>query len=427
MLTGFSGNLCAGDEVTGSVRDKATGKPLVYATVSVAGGAYGVISDESGAFRLELDGGADTIVISYVGYKTLRLSPADLKRNPECALEPYVFSIDEVVVTPLDAERILRLSYDAFYDNHVHPDMATYGYYREQIFEDEQCVRFGEAVFATRFYEKDGRNLAALEPYLARSADDSTFLKKLNDLFNSRRMIIPVGMDAYQDNDLLNSFQVDRYYKFVGDFLFGGGYKGFNVSYSLRENYAQDGRECYYITLDIRKRKTPVATADVLIDRETYGVAAFGIQLVEQENLTKMLLPAKFRLVMKLFGYWVNVGGYEARLYNHYDDGRWFLGRGVQVIRGGIARRGDWINGRIVNEFHAYYSRQYAKPEKQEFLDRRTYDFSPGFWKDFRYAPLQPQHEEYVSTIRARNATFQGEVLSARVRARMERRVTRDE
>ncbi|MCP4123711.1 MAG: carboxypeptidase-like regulatory domain-containing protein [Bacteroidetes bacterium] len=408
----------AGDEISGIVKDRSSGKVLTYATISLADGRTGVISDESGSFMIEVEE-QDTIVISYVGYQTLRLTPSELSKSNICLLEPYVFPIDEVIITPFDAEDILRKAYDDFYKNHVHTDMATYGYYREQIFEDQRCVRFGEAVFSTRFYEKDGKDMAGLEPYLARSLDDSTFLKKLNGIFNTKRMMIPIGMDAYQDNNMVNSFKVDQYYEFIGDFFFGKAKNGFKVDYRLSENYMQDGRQNYFITFNIHKKKTHIATGHILIDQATYGIAAFEIGFREQENLTKMLLPPKIRLAMKIFGYGVNIGDYEARLYNHYEDGRWFIGRGVQVLQGGIAKKKEWINGKLVNEFHAYYSADYEKPEKVDFKDERVYDFSTDFWKGYQHSPIQPLQQQYIEKIIARNGTFSGEVLSKKVQAKL--------
>jgi hypothetical protein len=413
-------DLCiAADEVEGIVLDRSTGEALAYATIVVADGQYGVISDESGTFRLEIRnaGSRDTIVISYMGYQTLRLTAKDILKNKVCYLDPYIFNIEEVIITPLDAELILRKAYDDFYKNHVHRNMATYGYFREQIFDEDQCVRFGEAVFSTRFYEKNGHDMAALEPYKARSIEDSTFLKKLNDIFNSKKMVIPVGLDAYQDNDMISSFKVDKYYEFVGDFFFGDSRTGFNIDYKLRDNYIQDGRESYFISFEIHKKKVHVATGQILIDRETYGVAAFEIQFREQENLTKIILPPKIRLILKLLGYGVRIGDYEAKLYNHYEDGKWFIGRGVQVIQGGIAKRREWINGKIVHEFHAYYSAGYQKPEKPiEFADVRVNDFSTSFWENYQYSPIQPLQELYIQQIIDRNGTFSGEVLSKKVR-----------
>jgi hypothetical protein len=407
-----------GGDVTGRVLDSSTGQPLAYATIVLEARGHGVISDESGAFRLLLDDATarDTIAISYVGYQTLRLTAEALLQNPDCLLEPYVFPIDEVTVRPVDAEDILRLAYDGFYANHVHEDMATYGYYREQIFDENRCVRYGEAVFATRFYKEDGKDMAALQPFLGRSIDDSTFLRKFNSIFNNKRLVIPIGVNEYEENDMISNFTVDQYYEMLGEFFFSEKNNGYRINYKRRDNYIQQGRESYFISFEIYKKKTHIATGHILIDRSTYGIAAFEIDFREQENLTRLILPPKIRLAMKILGYGADIGDFQAKLYNRYDDGRWFIGRGVMILEGGIARRRNWVNGKLVNEFHAFYSNEYAAPDTAaRFRDIRVNDFSPEFWEGYAYSPIQPRQQEYIQSIIDRNNTFEGEVFSRKV------------
>ena len=86
----------AGDEIRGIVKDKSTNQVLPYATIALADGTYGVISDASGSFRLEIDnaGDRDTLVISYVGYQTIRLTAQDILDKKTILLTPYVFPIE---------------------------------------------------------------------------------------------------------------------------------------------------------------------------------------------------------------------------------------------------------------------------------------------------------------------------------------------
>lgn len=412
----------ATSDVTGVVLDAESGEPLTYATLALSNGAYGVITDEDGTYRLEINDleMSDTVIISYVGYTSRVRTIAQLQEDGSCQLFPYGLTIDEVVITPLDVEEILRKSYDKFYNNHVHRDMATYGYYREQLFEGDACVRYGEAVFSTRFYEEKGEDMAAMEPYLARSIDDSTFLKKLNGLFNKRRMLIPIGMDGYVENNTVNGFKVDQYYEWVGEFFFGDGKNGFDIEYTLQESTDLFGRENYYIIFDVSKKRADVARGKLLIDKETHGIAAFEIKLNEQENLVRILIPTRFRLLMKIFGYGIDIDGFEAKLYNRYDNGKWFIGRGLQVLQGGIAKRGEWIRGKVHNEFHAFYSSVYQEQDKErKFEDLRTYDFGNDFWEGFSYSPMQPKQKAYIRQIQANNKRFEGEVLSERVKRKL--------
>ncbi|MEZ5024617.1 MAG: carboxypeptidase-like regulatory domain-containing protein [Chitinophagales bacterium] len=418
-------------DLIGTVKDKLTGEPLPYATVSHLNQNSGVITDENGNFRLELEkiDKKDTLVISYLGYKVLKRTTFEISKSPDCLLEQYAFEIAEVEIRPIDIENILRKTYDEFYKNHVHKNIATKSYYREQFFEGNKCVRYGEAVIQSRFYEEKGKDMSVVEPILARSIEDSSWLQSFNDIFNSRKMVIPIGIDTYFDNKVTESVNVEQFHKFMGKFFFEKKNDGFKVEYQLRKNYTLNGRENYFIKFDIEKRNKDVASGHFLIDNENYGIAAFEIQLSKEEDLTKVLIPPRFRLILKLLGYSVEIGHFEAKINNRLIDGKWYIGNGIQVIQGGIAKRGDWFRGKVVNEFHSFNSSTYKKIEatNKKFVDQRVNDFSSDFWGNHPYSAIQPNQQEYIEKIIAANEQFSGKVLSDRTRKKVEKAEAKEE
>jgi hypothetical protein len=412
----------AGTPIVGVVLDKSSGKPLPYATVSFVNGQYGIITDESGTFRLEVDKitDQDTLQISYVGYQTLRKTTADLKKDGTCRLETMTFEIQEVEIKPLMAEDILRLAYDKFYPNHIHKDVAVNGYYREQFFEGQECVRYGESVFATKTYQVKGKDMVSIVPYLARSVEDSAFVKKFNHIFNVRKQVIPLGIDEYYKNGMVENYKIDKYYKFLGQVFFDGGSDGFKIKYQRTENHALNGRENYYIRFEVHKKKYHIASGHFLIDQENHGIAAFEVHFIEQEDLTKRILSPKVRLIMKLLGYGAEVKGFEAKIYNRFVDGKWYIGNGVSIIQGGIAKGGDWVRGKGIIEFYAFYTEKVAKVEKKTTMkDQRTYDFNTSFWNGRPHLPIQPKHQEYIDKMMAKNANFSGEVNTKMVQMKI--------
>ncbi len=406
-------------EITGIVKDKSTNEALAYATISFTEGQYGVITDDEGSFRLEVKkpNNKDTVIISYVGYEAIKITTKALKQDGNVFLKPYIFEIDEVVVTPLHVEDILRKAYDDFFKNHVHRDIATRGYYREQYFDNNECVRFGEAVFDSKFYQEDGKDLAAIEPYLARSIEDSTFLHKLNHIFNTRRELIKFGIDTYFENGIIEGFSVDTYHKFLGELFFEQGKDGLTVDYKLKQSYVLKDRENYFVNFNIYKKGKHIADGHFLIDKDTYGLAAFEIQFREQEDLTRILIPPRFRMIMKLLGYNVEIVDLEAKLYNRYENNKWFIGSGIQILQMNIAKRGNWVNGKIVNEFHSFYSREYkhTKIEKKDFNDQRVVNFNSHFWGDYPFSPIQPNQQAYISKIIEKNDEFSGSIYTKKV------------
>lgn len=71
-------------------------KPLEGASVVVSGKAIGTVTDKDGVFNLDLND-ASPIVISYVGFKSVKLAP-DFEKLMSINLEPENIGIDKVVV-----------------------------------------------------------------------------------------------------------------------------------------------------------------------------------------------------------------------------------------------------------------------------------------------------------------------------------------
>ncbi len=91
--------------VTGKVISADDGQPIIGATVIVKATTNGTITDADGVFKISLQGNAKTLVISYVGMKTVEVEAAN---NMTVKLESDALVIDEVVVTALGIQRQKR-------------------------------------------------------------------------------------------------------------------------------------------------------------------------------------------------------------------------------------------------------------------------------------------------------------------------------
>lgn len=82
------------------VLDSASGAPLPYASVVSAGRAHGgaLIANEEGVFRLPPAMAADTVAVSYLGYRTARFPAAALAALPVVRLEPLATELRAVEV-----------------------------------------------------------------------------------------------------------------------------------------------------------------------------------------------------------------------------------------------------------------------------------------------------------------------------------------
>jgi outer membrane receptor for ferrienterochelin and colicins len=93
--------------VVGSVADEETGQPLVAAQIVVLGAgdaqAGGVLSDASGAFRLQLPAGTYSLVAQLVGYRTIRVDgvvvTAGQSTQLRLAMASHAYQLNPVIVT----------------------------------------------------------------------------------------------------------------------------------------------------------------------------------------------------------------------------------------------------------------------------------------------------------------------------------------
>lgn len=86
-------------DIKGVVKDKETSEPLIGASVQIAGTTNGTITDFDGNFILDGVEKNNTIIISYVSYKTISISAGTVSNGfIEIYMEPDNEQLDEVMV-----------------------------------------------------------------------------------------------------------------------------------------------------------------------------------------------------------------------------------------------------------------------------------------------------------------------------------------
>ncbi|MBL7973068.1 MAG: TonB family protein [Prolixibacteraceae bacterium] len=93
--------------VNGKVVDSED-KPLEGASVVVLGKAIGTVTDKDGVFNLNIND-TSSIVVSYVGFKTVKLAP-DFEKLMNISLEPGNIGIDKVVAVAYGIQKKQKLT-----------------------------------------------------------------------------------------------------------------------------------------------------------------------------------------------------------------------------------------------------------------------------------------------------------------------------
>ena len=128
-------------QIVGSVRDGASGKPLHYASVNLAGTGISNVTNAEGFFNLKIGTGTppDALVtISHLGYATITLKVSDFAghdaRHPRrISLAPISLTLDPALIRVQDAEELLMAALYRIRQNYPDRHVGMTAFYREMV------------------------------------------------------------------------------------------------------------------------------------------------------------------------------------------------------------------------------------------------------------------------------------------------------
>lgn len=93
--------------IDGYVVDAQNGDTIPFAQLLFEGSGIGTTSNMEGYFSLTNEDGLATLRVQMVGYKTLLLTlrPGKILHNQTLKLEPDVYGLGEILVTPKTAQK----------------------------------------------------------------------------------------------------------------------------------------------------------------------------------------------------------------------------------------------------------------------------------------------------------------------------------
>lgn len=82
--------------IKGKILNKKNNDPISYVNIGIPKHAEGTVSDEDGNFHLKFKDSNDTVIISAIGFFTIKKSVNELLQNGEILLQPQIHEIKEV-------------------------------------------------------------------------------------------------------------------------------------------------------------------------------------------------------------------------------------------------------------------------------------------------------------------------------------------
>lgn len=136
-------------EVEGKILNENTNVPVGFAHVSIQGANIGTMTNTNGNFILKvpLKHSKQDIIVSCLGFDIKQISYDEFKAaNSIIEISPKSYSLNEVVVEPLDAKKIVKNAITKIQVNYPIFQEIFDAFYRESLSESEGYFKHAEAV-----------------------------------------------------------------------------------------------------------------------------------------------------------------------------------------------------------------------------------------------------------------------------------------
>lgn len=275
--------------VTGVVTNKETGETLPFSNLVSLPSNMGIATDENGAFDLQFNKTQlnDTLIVSFIGFESLKLSVSQLKPQHNIELVPLSETLDEFVLTPLTAHDFMKMVVSSIPKNTPSTPFSALGFYSDKAKEGNGFLGENEAVIKSYFPNisdttiqnqhqvvlyNERKDLAELKfmakklkkeeekerKKLAKKGNDSTEV----DFMNPREMF--GGLDEVMKNLTISGDEA---------FLDTINYKKYDFQFNDKPIYTDEGKEITLIhAKTIRRNEGFKASGKIYIDRESLAI-----------------------------------------------------------------------------------------------------------------------------------------------------------
>ena len=266
---------------SGKIADARTKKAMPY--VSVTDRQVGTVTNEEGEFTLKLRHAPQTVTISFLGYKTRRLTAGECKAI-EAEGKPVLMHassvvLSEIVVRGADAYEVVLKAIDKIEGNYPREANLLRGFYRETTQKRQRFISVAEGVvdvYKSAYYKRDWRDGVAIlkgRRLLSQRSSDTLAVKLQGG------PVLPVHLDIVKERDLL--FNVEELS---------------NYSFSFLTPKSLGDRLQYVIEMKPRVVKDyALYRGRMYIDQETLAFTKIDLELdmTDIDKVTQMILRKK--------------------------------------------------------------------------------------------------------------------------------------
>jgi len=373
----------------GKVIDIGEKDALPYSGISVQKRNIGTISNIDGEFELKIPGTMinDTIVVSCLGYKQFLLPVSKIDKDAVTIyLQPTIFQFQEVNVTYISPQEILRRFLSKITLNYAkEPEIMT-SFYREVLKQDENYIDVAEAVmeiqkaaYGNSFAEDKVKYIKGRKS-LNVKAFQSVDFKIQGGPYYSTKLDVVKTLDSFLDPEFFELYK-----------------------YSLDEIVEYDNRDTYVIWFKPKEK----------VDDQSYqgklfiDMSSFALVHAEFELSRSGLKFGQQSLIKKKpKDFYVRPIQAKYQVSYRRSDGKWHLSNAQTSIKFRVKSKKDQVNSifhstsdLVITDFKTddgtHFKRNEIFSSKDIFTEVVT-SYDEAFWGE--YNTIKPS-EDLLNTL----------------------------
>jgi CubicO group peptidase (beta-lactamase class C family) len=382
--------------IEGVIKDSKQKKALPYANIFLQKNYLGTISNQKGQFKIIIpeDKGNDSLVVSYIGYKTQSFCISESKNPLVVVLEEDSATLNEVVITGYTAESIINRAIEKIPSNYFSQPYKFKGFYRVTSKKDNSYIHLSEAVFD--IYQSKIDNLKQQFKLEKMRAIKDEKASKGIDLGLKPNGIY--GFDIVNNDDeveLLNKEGL-KLHKF-----------------KLEESEFINGEELYKISFDQKDIKKSGYKGYMLIDKETFAFVYFNIQLSPKGVTYYKFGDASTRAIMKIVGINIDMSKNNYQIqYKRFGEKYYLNNVGNDATltfksnREHYNFKADTRVDYLITKIETENVKQFTSEEtlgQGKFIEQQNSIYDVAFWKNYNIILPTSDFIEIASKLEANN------------------------
>lgn len=378
-------------EIRGKVLDRMSMEALPYANISITNSSLGTISNEAGEFEffVPIDLIHDTLLISYIGYKTFKERITGVSEVKNIYLEESPIVLSEIIVTSEDAKKIVEEALkaipfafpttpylmEAFHRSWEHVD------YTDSINYPGTLIEVAITIYDGGYGQKNARNRAKEEIYI-NEIRRSAMMEGWNYDLNFLRDLLDKNLIKYNRGPawiFIKSFLV-----FPNDLV-----------YEWEGTTRIDDEDLSIIRISVPNTRKFPAFYKVYISEKDHAILRFDLYGEKKE-------------IDYAIGPWHTASFYETYMFKRYQQKPYlsyvkkqYTVKNLDQIKKKVLRTENYyrellINNVITTDVEAKRRSLSQVKAKDVSLALQTREYNETFWKSYNVILENPLDKEII-------------------------------